>query len=249
MDKVGNINIHYFPSSKIWQEASKFLVDYLKDCLDRREKTLLLLSGGSSVNLYKPLANFIQKSNINFDFLALGQVDERFQPEKIKHITYNKEHITNKNINANAIGETGLWRICKEKGIPYYLISQKGTLERAAEEYNQTISKLFKQYPNGAAVLGIGEDCHTAGLLPGYSKLWNINKFVVGYENNGQFPRRISITPKALRQLNYAIIVALGENKKKAIQNALKKENINNLNKFPAVLIRIIRNVDLFSNL
>jgi len=262
VDKVDNININHFPISNIWQEAFKFLEVYLKECFSKGKKTLLLLSGGSAVRLYRSLAKFLMTSpypsparrgeNWN-DFLALGQVDERFKPDNIELRTENLERSTKNqeprkksNINANAIGETGLWKVCEEKRIHYYLISQEGTLEQAADVYHQTISKLFKEYPNRAAILGIGEDCHTAGLLPGYEKDWNINNFIVGYRNNGQFPQRISLTPKALRQLDYAIIVAVGESKIQAIQNALKKENINNLNKFPAVLIRIIRNVDLF---
>lgn len=225
-----NIRIYRFSETEIWQEANKRLIDTLKQNPDSGKKTLLLLSGGSCVNLYTYLSDYLcHPEFISGTILSIAQVDERFQPE-------NRE-----DINARAIKKAGFQ-------VPYYIVSQEGSVEKAAEEYNRTIEDLWKKCDCKIAVLGIGEDCHTAGLIPGYEKDWKIDRFVVGYSlTAGQkFKQRITVTPKLLTQLDYALIVAAGLKKKEAIKNALKKENLENLNKYPAAIIQKIPKADLF---
>ncbi|MBI4991315.1 6-phosphogluconolactonase, partial [Candidatus Gottesmanbacteria bacterium] len=155
------------------------------------------------------------------------------------------------------------WRVCRERNIPYDIISQEETLEKSGDQYDRTVEKLFKEYVYKVAVLGIGEDGHTAGLLPGYEKKWNKNKYIVGYrisqhrQNNamalfcqgkGNFPQRISLTPKALKELDQAIIVAVGEKKKTAIKKLLNQSNesnLSNIDKMPSVIVTSIPQVNL----
>lgn len=214
------INLHAFPQNEVFVKAGERLIEQIKQALSDGKNPLLLLSGGSVMALYPKLAEFIQ--------LKIAQVDERFQPE-------NKE-----DINARAIDKTGFQ-------VPYYKVRQEGSVKKAAEEYNRTVRDLWKKCDYKIAVLGIGEDCHTAGLIPGYEKDWNIDQYVSGYNlKQGKFRQRITVTPKLLRQLDYALIVAVGEKKKTAIQNALKKENLEDLDKYPAAIIQKIKEVDLF---
>ncbi len=251
------ITIHNKDSENIYPNAAQLLIKSLKS--HQKEKILILLSGGSVINLYKKLAGYIRSANIKNDSLVVGQVDERFKPENSKLETRNSNKTSK--INSQIIGETGLWEVCNKKSIPYYLVSQEGTLEESAEKYDQTISKLFKEYTYKIAVLGIGEDGHTAGLLPGYEKAWNIDKFVVGYKiDDGQnkamaiscpniFRQRITVTPKTLQDLDQVLVVASGENKKEAIREILDPVNENNINKYPAVLLQKIKEVDLFTDI
>ncbi|MBI3954918.1 6-phosphogluconolactonase, partial [Candidatus Gottesmanbacteria bacterium] len=222
-----SITIHNYSDRDIYPKTSQRLINVLSDLLMQGRKTLLLLSGGSSVNLYGYLAEYLNHSRPAL--LSIAQVDERFKPDQ------------SSDINARAI---------KIMGIPYYIISQEGSVEKSAEEYNETIGRLWKEYDYKIAVLGIGEDCHTAGLIPGYRKLWDKQKLTIGYSLTiGQksayadfcpqgFKQRITVTPKLLEELDYALIVAAGEEKKEAIENALKKENLQDLNKYPAAIIQ-----------
>lgn len=237
-----NILLHKKDPKTIWSKASEFLIKSLKD--HENEKIFLLLSGGSAVKLYERIAKYELRSTN----LAFAQVDERFQPE-------SKE-----DINAYQIEKTGLWKVCGEKNIPYYLVPQEGTLEQAAGKYNSTLKDLFEHFPYKIGVLGIGEDCHIAGLIPRYKASWNKDKLVAGYEiDHGQssakaelchrnFRKRISVTPRVLEKLDRAIVVALGEKKKWAIENALSEANIDNLNKYPAAILQKIKKVDLFTD-
>ena len=94
--------------------------------------------------------------------------------------------------------------------------------------------------------MGIGEDGHTAGLLPGYQTEWDIDSLVSGYENESNLPHRITITPKAIRELDQAIVVAKGANKKEII-NRLFRENCP-IDEFPAMIIKSIPKVDIFTD-
>lgn len=238
---MSKITIHTEKKAYIFKEALQFLINWLRLYHNIGQRTLLLLSGGSATKLYPALAEFIKSSDLDFSFLAIGQVDERFFGKE--QTTNNKEHI-----NAKIIKQTGLWETCAQKKIPYYLISQEGSLESSTAAYDKIISGLFGRFPYKVGVLGIGEDCHTAGLLPGYEKFWNKDAFAAGYANAGKFSQRITVTPDALSFLDQAVVVAAGKKKRQAIENALKKENLKKLNKYPAAIMHNIKRVDLFTD-
>lgn len=263
----------------VWQEAFLHLTHLVTQELHKGRRVLLFLSGGSVVRLYETLGQVLRNGEIDPSHISFAQADERFQPvadnrqpfgdaqgkpfdtelaecAQGKQITDNKERFINTNINSETIGETGLWQVCERACMSYYIVSQEGTLENAAAQYNRTIEKLFRECDYKMAVLGIGEDGHTAGLITGYEKEWNVDRCVVGY-NLGQeksrdfscqhkLRERITVTPKLLEKLDYALVVAMGERKKEAVQNALEKENLEDLNKYPSAIIQKIKEVDMF---
>ncbi len=223
------INTHLYKSESLWQEAAKFLTKQIVP----DKKMVLLLSGGSSTKIYPALGEYLQKGSYQ---IALAQVDERFQPE------------SQESVNSYDIGRTNLWKVCDERKIPYFLVSQEKTLAEASSQYNEILNRLFRDYPLKIAVLGIGPDGHTAGLLPGYEKVWNTNQYVVGYQNSGLYPKRISITPKAIKELDYGLVIAVGEAKKEPIKKALAGKNVKDLNRCPASILRQIKRADLFTD-
>lgn len=229
-----NITLHIIKSLEIYKKASEFIINWLRLYHNITQKALVLLSGGSAVQIYKDLANFIDKSELDFSFLAFAQIDERFQPDK------------EKDVNAYQIEKTGLCKVCEKKRIPYYLISQAGSLQESAKEYNKILIKLFQEYTYKIAILGIGEDGHTAGLLPGFQKLWDVKKLIVGYKNDGEFNQRISMTLEALKQVDQAIVVANRMRKRRVIKNLLDDKFYPELDSFPASIIRSIQKSDLF---
>ena len=227
---------YYYSQKKIYSQAGNKLIRVISQSLCEQRKILLFLSGGSNANLYGYLAGYL--NHYELPLLSIAQIDERFQPNQALEI------------NAEQIRKTGLWKVCGEKGIPYYIISQKGSVETASKEYSKTIENLWEKFDYIIAVLGIGEDCHTAGLIPGYEKNWNTDSYIAGYNlKHGKFRKRITITPKLMEKFDYALIVARGAKKKDAIKDALKKENLQNLNKYPAVIIQKIKEVDILTDI
>lgn len=231
------MKVHNEKAVEIWNAASDFLINELT--INKNRKSLLLLSGGSVVNIYHQLSKFLNSKSSNLPFLSIALVDDRFHPDWTK-----QAQSLDVNINSHLIEKTGFWETCYKKKIHYYTISQEGTLAESARQYNKIINRLFSQYDYKIAVLGIGEDGHTAGLIPGYEKAWDTNNFVVGYENNGQFKQRITMTPKAIKELDQAIVLAKGK-KKKRVVDILLNETVS-LNKFPMGIIHKIPRVDLF---
>lgn len=224
------IRIYKETVESLWQKAYKTLLDELK----HHEKSLMLLSGGSVVSLYPSISEYIKFQTPQ---MALGLVDERFQP-------LNKE-----DMNATVISQTGLWDCAISAKVPYHVIGQEGPLERVALTYNTVVTKLFEEYPHKIAILGIGEDSHTAGLLPGYQKGWDRDRYVVGYRNEGRFPQRISLTPDALRKLDYALVIAMGEKKREALTNIMLSENKANINIYPGAILQSCKKVDIYTDL
>ena len=165
------------------------------------------------------------------------------QISKIKNT--NQKLKINKDINAENIGQTGLWEDCRNKKIPYYLVSQKGTLKSSTEEYNKTVSKLFPRYDFRMAILGMGKDGHTAGLMSGHEKIWNINDYVIGYklDQKQMFKQRITITPFMLSKLDYALAGMVGEEKKQALESTLNPDNFDELDKYLDYYIKYSCNV------
>ncbi len=242
------INIHTVSENQVWDTSSERLIEIIKQ--NSSKKILLLLSGGSVVGMYGNLVRWIKDKKIR-DKFAMGQVDERFKPNgewKMENARMNID------INANAIWKTGLWEVCEERKIPYFTITQEGTFEESARMYNARMHECMNEYTFKMAILGIGEDGHTAGLLPGYAKGWDKERWIVGYEISNikyqisNIRKRITLTPKALRGLDYALVAAIGENKKDALEKIVKDIKDANIDKTPGLILREIQKVDLVTD-
>lgn len=230
------MNIITVSSTEIWQKAANMLLDKIIEADSVHGKSLILLSGGSTKIIYSILAGKLKKYPLHANRLAFAQVDERFQPG-------NRD-----DINAYQIKKTGLPAVLKEKNISFYPISQKGSLENASREYDKTINKLFSGFEYKMAVLGLGKDGHTAGLLPANQVFWDSHNLVAGYENRGHFQKRISLTPKAIKMLDYALVAVSGEAKEANLIKILKAEETD-VDKIPGIILMQIQKADLITDL
>lgn len=179
------------------------------------KKTGLFLSGGSTP---KSLYELLTKKR--FFFGAVAMVDERFG---------KKMH---KNSNEKMIGETGLLSYLEEKKIPFYSILRlrsKGALD-LTKDYNKKVKNLLEKFSKNIAIVGIGEDGHTAGI-PARTQNSSIrqaqdktqNYVTDVYDFPGEFRERITLTFKALSQMDLLIILAFGEGKKGALKKMFEK--------------------------
>ena len=129
-----------FRAENMWEKAASIVYKRLKRKAEEEKSCLVLLSGGSVVNIYQRLAEYIKKSQIGSENLAVGQVDERLRPKKAE------------DVNARQIEKTGLIEVLKRKGIKFYEIPQKGSLERVTDEYDRTMEELFRSYKYKMAI-------------------------------------------------------------------------------------------------
>lgn len=255
-----------FSSDVFFQRVSEKLIEKIKENISDK-KILLFLSGGSCVNIYGFLAKEIEQSDEIIQSrkstsLVIFQVDDRFLPRKESGIKSHESKIKNReineeDINAYKIGKTGLWDVCSKRNVPYHVIPQEGSLEESAIQYSERILRYFKEkniFKIG--IFGIGEDGHTAGLMPGYQKCWDREIPYVGYENNGKFKKRITATPLFLRKLDVAYIIASGEKKKEvlarlrnfAVSQSPGEEKNSYTDQFPAYLLLQVPHLEVFTD-
>jgi 6-phosphogluconolactonase/glucosamine-6-phosphate isomerase/deaminase len=186
-------------------------------------RTVLYLSGGSTPKvLYERFA-----SEEKLIPGAVGVVDERYGP---------KFH---DNSNEKMFRETGLLRYLEMRNIPFYPIlnshpgeattSFQNDRKQTAEAYDEQLRSLNATYQKSVAILGIGTDGHTAGLPALNSKVEIQNaKFfdekydlVTQYHDTiGPYGQRVTMTFTALSMLDVLLVLAFGEEKKKALELA-----------------------------
>ena len=187
--------------------------------------TALFLSGGSTPKeLYKVLAK--EK------YLLVGEaamVDERFGES------------FHRNSNEKMIKKSKLISYFHKKGINFSrILDEEFTdLHTTALEYEKKVKGVFLRFPKKIAIMGIGTDGHTASL-PASPKLQrgepatsshfakalrDKQEYAVGVEDfPGEFNRRITLTFKALSEMDLLIVLIFGLEKKKALELMFGKE-------------------------
>ncbi len=167
-----------------------------KDC---DSGTVLFLSGGSTPkNLYKVL-----KEEGTLQVGAAAMVDDRYS----FHQEYSNEPM---------IRDSGIEDYFQEKNIPFYKILEFGVgKEESTKKYSETVSFLLNHFTKSVAVMGIGEDGHTAGILPG---VVSNSEFVESFHfQDLEIKDRITLTFRALSMFDRLILLVFGEEKKKAL--------------------------------
>lgn len=205
--KKGNITVVEVGNRKEGVDIGFLLLERVVD-----NRSILFLSGGETP---KPLYEKIACDD-KYKIMpkAVATVDERWGPPG--HEGSNEEMIRN----------TGLYKhFRKAEGTEIHTILH-GILQRqeTAQRYNTVIEGLFERLGNSTAVMGIGEDGHTAGLAPKVKVWQETDKYVVDYIYKGQgweYPERITLTPKALKRIKNYIILVFGESKGRILNKVL----------------------------
>ena len=107
-----------------------------------------------------------------------------------------------------------------------------GDLDAAAREYERHLAE-----PLTIVLLGIGEDGHVASLFP-HSPLLDEDerRAAAVLDSPKPPPRRLTLTPRALREAAYVCVVATGAGKRDAVALALREEG--DFHDCPARLVR-----------
>ncbi|MEK7092042.1 MAG: 6-phosphogluconolactonase [Patescibacteria group bacterium] len=101
------------------------------------------------------------------------------------------------------------------------------SLFETGELYDAKVRKLFLKYAHKVAVMGIGVDGHTAGIpaksqkikvkSQKYDLVMNVNNFP------GEFGQRITLTFRALEQMDLFIVLVFGSEKQSALNAMFRK--------------------------
>lgn len=191
--------------------AARSLEEHMKNSSG---KILLLLSGGSAARVLDYL------TIPDPAYTTIGLVDERYSIDP-------KDH------NIQAIHEHESIQKAQDGGAHMISILNKNfEMQECAEAYNKKLQEWKARNPHGKiiALMGIGEDGHTAGILPHpehallFSSLFEQASWVAGYDA-GQKSRhtlRITVTNTFLRDcVDVAVVYVVGQNKKESLAHLM----------------------------
>lgn len=203
--------------------------EYLCDLAASREgRTLIALSGGNTPKpLYALLAQEPIKSRMPWDRVHFVLGDERFVPPSDPASNYGMaraaflSHVPVPAENVHPVDTQGV------------------TLDEAAERYEAMLKSLYGAemlLPDrpllDLTLLGLGEDGHTASLLPGEPVLQERKRWVAPVPR-GRAEERVTLTYPALDASTVVAFLVSGEGKRDVLDKILSGDT-----SFPASQIR-----------
>ncbi len=199
---------------------------------------LILVSGGSAVSVIEHCDTTLMGEHI-----TLGLIDERFSkdPADLNKILLETSDFFTEGVKYGA----NTFDLSME---------DKESSTAAAERFEDQLRAWINRYPQGKifAVLGIGEDGHTAGIMPGLHDVdFSGSKLAVAYtidKKVSMHTDRITVTLTFLRTyVDEAIAYAVGPKKQKAINTLLADDA--DITKTPATVFKQMKSVKLFTDL
>jgi 6-phosphogluconolactonase len=199
--------------------AAANVIEILSIAIRREGYASFLLSGGSTpVGVYRILAQEQYRNSIPWDQISFFWGDERCVPPENKNSNYGQAFkVLLSNLPADPV------KIHRIKG-------ELGST-KAAEDYR---SVLFDHAQAGnawpifdVALMGLGEDGHTASLFPGAfnpgEDRYPVIPVTANYLNRPA--PRVSLTPLAFNTSRNVIYLVAGEAKAFALKTALSDQN------------------------
>jgi 6-phosphogluconolactonase/glucosamine-6-phosphate isomerase/deaminase len=203
---------------------------------------LLLLAGGSSIALY----DHIETQHLG-SHITLAVTDERATSDAGAN-------------NFSRIAATRFFTNACERNCNYIdtRLGADENLDALAARFDGAVRQWFTDHPAGKclAVLGVGADGHTAGILPhpwdraNFARLFeNADRWTVGYDAGGksEHPLRVTVTCTFLRaKVDEAVVYAVGSAKARALKRLCGRKG--HLADLPAWILREMRAATVFTD-
>jgi len=193
--------------------------------LDDGGRVIWLLSGGSAVKPAIEASELLEGHDLSR--LTVSLVDERYGP----------------------LGHSGSnWQSLIDDGFKFgnsktYPVLSGVDNHQTTKAYNKFLEESLSGPTYRLALLGIGPDGHTAGILP-HSPAVNSQTLAVYYETKDY--ERITITTGGLARLDEAIVYCVGTNKADAL--AKLDQNLT-LESQPAQIIKRIPQANVYNDI
>ena len=208
--------------------ADKPVVDFiakrLTDHLNKNEKVLWLLSGGSTAYLAVEVS---KKLSTGLSNLTVSLIDERYGPPG--HENSNWEHIRRLGLNLTTA------RLAP-------ILSGK-SLNETVKSYDSFLKTAFKM-DYSIALMGIGPDSHIAGIKP-KSPATIAKTFATSYDWD-DFKGRITMTFEAIKQLNCSISYLTSKSKGQAIMDLQKDLSPS---EYPSQILKQAKEAIIFNDM
>ncbi|WP_079242014.1 6-phosphogluconolactonase [Chryseobacterium indologenes] len=209
------MNITVFDDlEKLYTKAADTFVDLSKKSIQKNDRFVVALSGGSSPKaIFKLLATPEYKEQIEWNKVYFFWVDERWVP------------LNDDKSNFRMTDEALLNQVPVDQNHIFPMYAEGITPEDYAKAYEQQIrTVLDDEGVFDFILLGMGDDGHTASLFPGEEVLNEKEKWVSAYYLKPQEMFRITLTAPIINNADHILAIAFGESKKHALNEVLNGE-------------------------
>jgi len=205
------MELHILPDAEaVAQKAARIITELAQERARLTGKFLFAVSGGSTP--WKVLRQLAETAALPWEAVELFQVDERIAPAgdaqrnltRIEENLLNHSALTQKQIHAMPVEQTDL--------------------ESAADSYAQQLVE-FCGNPTQLDLihLGLGEDGHTASLLPGDPA--RKSQAPIAVTNEYQGLRRMTMTYPTLNAARHRLWIVTGTNKQPMLERLYRGDD------------------------
>jgi 6-phosphogluconolactonase len=186
--------------------AASFIAHAAREAIRERGRCVIAASGGTGPwEMFRVLA----AEQVPWPEIDIAQADERVAPAG--HSDRNWTHLR----------ESLIDRVAHSPSRVHPMPVEEANLETAAERYTAELAAIAGSPPVLDVVhLGIGEDGHTASLVPGDPVL-GISDRDVAVTGVYQGRRRMTLTFPAINRARYLVWLVSGEEKASALEQLL----------------------------
>lgn len=209
------------------QLGSNALAGELVNALAENKKVLWLVSGGSNILATKEIMDRIAPELTAQ--LTIAPIDERYGP--VGHADSNWQQLLSGGFDPKAA-----------RTLP--VLEPDLDLEATRLHFTQIITPALQNSDFVIALLGIGPDGHTAGILPNSPACRETDAYVSAYESSPY--TRITLTFPALQRIHKAYVFAFGEAKLPTLQQ-LQSEDVD-LATQPAQILKALPDVYIYND-
>lgn len=235
------VKVTTYSTETLEREAAENIITKISELVAKNNTCLLLLSGGSLVNVYQQMAsNF--PDDLKLDGLVVALVDER----NVKHDSPDSNEVQ--------IFKSGLLTKLKDAGASFIgiLLEQVNVMNKREdfiEVRNNQYKCLFLESEAILGVFGVGTDGHTAGILPmddefKFRELFMAENYLISYsvhplDSVNEYRHRITLSVTAIKQITDIVVYAKGKEKLKSIYMLMEKES-GLINEHPVEALKLI---------
>jgi 6-phosphogluconolactonase/glucosamine-6-phosphate isomerase/deaminase len=208
------------------QPETVFFKELTDSILTHKSRDLtIFLSGGSLINAYK---YFVEKFNsfitlaknvdiTDFSFLTFTLGDERWF-----------ENLSDKNITYNQLVDLGFVENFQRVGAKFYRLNRTDSRYVDADNF-QDIYKGQFQDTYKILVGGIGKDGHTCGIFSQdsqeeFNEIYIEEEYALAVKIENEFSNRITLTPKAILEMDEVILYVAGEEKSEILNKFMYED-------------------------
>lgn len=224
------------PVAELNQEAQECIGDAITQLLDKQPQVILGVCGGRSVGaVYELLA---KNESVDWKRVHVFLVDERIVPITDEESNYKlvKEKLLDPLIRSG--------KMPAENAHPFIMDETKPNF--GAFEYMKQLMKFGGKFD--VVVLSAGEDSHVAALYPEHRVTRNEAVLFTSVTDSPKPPaKRLTATKPMLQQAKVAVLLIVGEGKRKALDQ-FRNEKMDDAH-CPAKLVLRCPNWFMFTDL